>query len=386
MKICFIAHCTALYGANRSLLDLIDGLVSHGVEPYVIVPQEGDVTNALRERKIPVGIVPLHFWVGPPGVLALSGRLFKNLKAFPLLVKQLLVWQPDIIYTNSSVIPCGAAAAIFLRKPHIWHLREFPDINYGWKFDFGGKFSRWVIRESGTAIAVSESVKEYFCCHKEWTSVYVVYNGVQSEKIMDQLKERRREIDDECIFAIVGTLHPSKGQKSAIKATAIIAAKHPNIRLLVAGSGDFGPLKKFASEIGIYSKVDFLGHVDDPFPLYLRSRAVLMCSPCEAMGRVTAEAMAASRPVIGYQGGGTPEIIEDGVTGFLYDGSVEALAVCMQRFAEDRGLASKMGNAAWWAARRRFTVEAYAGSVLDVIAHSTWRKGPRIDSDRQKEL
>lgn len=59
-----------------------------------------------------------------------------------------------------------------------------------------------------------------------------------------------------------------------------------------------------------------------------------MCFRYEAMGRVTAEAMAAALPVIGYNSGGTPELIENEVTGLLYEGGYKELAQCMARFAD----------------------------------------------------
>jgi glycosyltransferase involved in cell wall biosynthesis len=92
-----------------------------------------------------------------------------------------------------------------------------------------------------------------------------------------------------------------------------------------------------------------------------------MCSPHEAMGRVTAEAMSACRPVIGFDGGGTPELIDHGRSGLLYRGGAEELAACMGRYAEEPGLAWRHGEAAWHQARRRHTTEAYAGHVHAIL-------------------
>ena len=62
------------------------------------------------------------------------------------------------------------------------------------------------------------------------------------------------------------------------------------------------------------------------------------------MGRVTAEAMASARPVIGYDSDGTTELIDDGHNGLLYDGSTKDLAASMNRFVNNPNLARSFGQ------------------------------------------
>ena len=79
--------------------------------------------------------------------------------------------------------------------------------------------------------------------------------------------------------------------------------------LLVAGDGKsehVESLHQLCRSLNLNDEVSFLGYVSDPFDVYKRADAVLMCSPHEAMGRVTAEAMAAVLPVIGFDRDGTP--------------------------------------------------------------------------------
>ena len=84
-------------------------------------------------------------------------------------------------------------------------------------------------------------------------------------------------------------------------------------------------------------------------------------------GRVTVEAMRASNPVIGSAAGGTTELIEDGVTGFLYEyKDNEALAERMERFIDDPALARVMGQKAYEWAADRFTGEENVAGILAV--------------------
>ena len=128
LRVVFLTHYTELYGANRSLLNLIDGLREYNVVPHVLSPSEGEITEVLRNRDVPVAVLPFRLWVSrlrrPRKVLY---RLYKNLLLIPALARQLREWRIDVIYTNSSVVPIGAMLARWMRLPHIWHMREFGD-------------------------------------------------------------------------------------------------------------------------------------------------------------------------------------------------------------------------------------------------------------------
>jgi glycosyltransferase involved in cell wall biosynthesis len=85
------------------------------------------------------------------------------------------------------------------------------------------------------------------------------------------------------------------------------------------------------------------------------------------MGRVTVEAMCACRPVIGYDSGGTSELIDHDRTGLLYRGGPDALAECMARYVTDPELARRHGEAGWTVARKRHSTEVYAAQIFEVI-------------------
>ena len=112
--------------------------------------------------------------------------------------------------------------------------------------------------------------------------------------------------------------------------------------------------------------MELLGFVEEVLPLYFRSHAMLMCSRNEAMGRVTVEAMACGLPVIGHASGGTPELVENDVTGLLYTGGASDLADRMIQLVADAALARRLGDAASLTAQERFSVERCAQEVLGV--------------------
>lgn len=401
MRVAFITHYTSLHGANRSLLGLIDGLGGYDVIPYVVAPEEGAITNELRQRNVTTATVPMSPWVAKERPTCDVGmnpakrlywyaksrrhalqRLSANIRELPTFVKQLRSWNIDLIHTNTSVIPIGAMAARVMRLPHVWHVREFVDLHYGLEYDWGINFFRYCIGKADARIAISNSIRDYHlkrCCGKD---THVIYNGVASAAEFDRLLAKTqssvgRGDDKPFTFALVGIIHSAKGQETAIRALAQLVNDCPEVRLLIVGAGDAAPLRSLADELGVSGNIEMWGYINDPQRAYFESDAVLMCSTYEAMGRVTAEAMAACRPVIGYDSSGTAEIIEHGHTGLLYRGGPEELSECMRRFVLNPTWARQLGMHGWQVASKKYTFERYAKSVYEVFS-SVVRLSPRV--------
>lgn len=385
MRIAFLTHYTGLYGANRSLLNLIDGLQSYAVAAHVIAPAQGEITQALAERNVPVSVIPLQWWVGskqfsgtPLEKLRQSlrfrsqatKRLSANLRLLPTVVQQLKAWKVDLVYTNTCVLPTGALLAIRTGLPHVWHLREFVDIDYGFIHDWGKATFQYFVNQADARIAISQAIRTYLLGKTPSERTTVIYNGVASTAEFDSLYRTARSATQPgkpFTFALVGLIHPNKGQDTAIRAFARLVGNYRNIRLLIVGGGDSQALQTLAKDLGVQDQVEFWGHLSDPYKAYLASDAVLMCSRNEGMGRVTVEAMSACRPVIGYHNGGTSEIIQHESTGLLYRGDEKELAQAMQRLIERPEWTRQLGEEAWRVARRYYTIESYASQVYETL-------------------
>src|SRR4029077_5123381 len=127
-------------------------------------------------------------------------------------------------------------------------------------------------------------------------------------------------------------------------------------------------LRHLAHELDIAGCVTFLGNCSD-IPSVLSALDVLVHCPTapEPFGRVLAEAMAAGRPVVAARCGGIPEVVIDGVTGFLVPPvDVGAFTVAVVRLLEDPELCRRLGDAGRRRAEARFGIGAHAASVLEV--------------------
>jgi len=306
-------------------------------------------------------------------------RLFLNIAAtFSLLLKSAFL-KVDVIFSNSSVTPAGAFLAFILRKPHVWTIREFGYEDYKHSHDWGRKvFEKWINR-ADAVIAISNAVKDRVL-NNITSPVHVIYNGVVSRERAEELKTGIKPFTKkkDYTFAMLSQINRRKGQQIAIEAMAEVVKDHPSAGLVIAGKhigGENHAFRKLTRSLGLEENVEFLGYVDDPFTVLTGCDAVLMCSRHEAMGRVTAEAFICAKPVIGYDGAGSKELITESETGFLYSDGSRGLASRMKQFIEGQEEAYEMGLRAREEAVDKFTSEVYAEQVCRVLESVTKNNG-----------
>src|SRR5436305_13050269 len=128
-SIVFVSHYADLYGANRSMLNLIYGLQQKGVNNIsVIIPTVGNICNELKKFSIKFYIIPFvnesYDYRKPPSYLKMLSKKYYN---FFLVAKHKYRFKKNknlIVHTNSSVTFFGAYLAQSLSAPHAWHIRE----------------------------------------------------------------------------------------------------------------------------------------------------------------------------------------------------------------------------------------------------------------------
>jgi len=385
MKIAFITHYTELYGANRSLLGLIGGLKQYGVEAHVLVPKEGDITAELKKINIPYAVFSYESWMTEkkifPGRLhyrlmqryeiykEAKARMKRNRSLLPQIIAQLNSWKIDLVYSNSSVISIGYLAAKQTNKKHVWHFREMGMLDYKLSPDVNPRTYRRITNTADAIIAVSRYLADTILMHVDPAKKHVIYNGIISKNGLEELSRMIPEPkkDNAFTFALLGVIQEGKGQDTAIRAMALVVQRHRNAQLLIAGNGKTEKLEALIDQLELSDHVHFIGYVENPYTLMNSSDVVLMCSKHEAMGRVTVEAMAAGKPVIGYNGGGTTELIAQEKNGLLYSGGEKELAESMVRLIENPLWARELGANGRQTVAEKFTVEAYAKNVYDVL-------------------
>ncbi|MSU74476.1 glycosyltransferase family 1 protein [Candidatus Kaiserbacteria bacterium] len=177
-----------------------------------------------------------------------------------------------------------------------------------------------------TIVAISTSLQQALL-QNGIAKVEVIYNGIDvSEWQVDADATRHFQethaLQNKKVLLFSGRLSASKGGTKALEALALILKEMPDTVLLVAGSVDeyARAMQEYAKTVGVDKHLIFTGWMgrEEIKIAYAASDVVLMPSIyLDAFGRVNIEAMASRKPVIGTCYGGTPEIVVDGVTGYI---------------------------------------------------------------------
>lgn len=164
----------------------------------------------------------------------------------------------------------------------------------------------------------------------------------------------------ERILIFVAVMRPDKGHDILFKALPAIQSRCPDVRLVLVGGGThLDARRREAAPLG--DRVQFLGQRDD-VPQLLEA-ADLFVSPSrnEGLPTVVIEAGAAGLPAVATNVGGTSEIVEDGVTGFLVPSEdPRCLADAVVAILADTDRKQRMGAAASTRIRTHFTLQAQA--------------------------
>lgn len=388
MRIVFLTHYDDLYGANRSLLALLDGLESR-IEPIVALPGlSSPMIDQLKQRKIPYlqSPVPLQFvsqnkrppWWKPRSRYHWHQTCLKRVSSLTNNASQTLCdllssSKPDLIYTNSTATRVGSELARKLNLPHVWHLRELPDF-YDLDFVSGIQEFRSIARLSQAKIAISQFVGRELLGPNYQTICSVVENAVATSTELDSWSEKIRQVDSSEVFRFIflGHLTPNKGLEDAIGAISILKRLNVSQRfeLHIFGSGSV-EVEVLTRKHNVQELVVVNAPTNAPIEELLRSHCLLMCSRREGWGRVTAEAMACGVPVIGYRSGGTIELIQDGLNGLLYLNGSRELSRKMLDLMSDQSMRINLIKNGLAHAKKHFSTERYSSQIFKILSDIT---------------
>ena len=140
-----------------------------------------------------------------------------------------------------------------------------------------------------------------------------------------------------------------------VKVFARVARERPAQLVLVGDGPDRSAAEWLAHDLGIQSRVHFLGKQERVNELLPLADLLLMPSELESFGLAALEAMACKVPTIATRVGGVPELIDDGVTGLLFPvGDVEGMATGALSLLGDPKRLNAMREAARQTAKKRF--------------------------------
>ncbi|MEA5441885.1 glycosyltransferase family 4 protein [Cyanobium gracile] len=326
---CFLLHSSRLSsggGAVRSHLSNVEELVRRGGFVHTLVASKNLIEADLADALISAGssfsyVGDLPWWYGTDTIInAYSPAVTEEIKGI----------DPDIVISQVGVLPQAALSSAVAGKPHVWYIREFGDLDYGWSLPAEPHMLGRIFSElSSICIANSSAIREYF--FEESISNVVTVNPWFVTPQQTSIRSADTAASSKTFtFGVVGFIHAGKGQRDVVSAIAEARNLGYSFRVLFFGDcleSEFMYLKSLMHALGIETQIQWMGSDKDVSRIYASIDAVVVSSRNEAYGRVPMEAASFSVPIIYTMAGGLLDFMEHYVNGLgYYPGDIETLA------------------------------------------------------------
>ncbi|MGD0891927.1 MAG: N-acetyl-alpha-D-glucosaminyl L-malate synthase BshA [Terracidiphilus sp.] len=308
-------------------------------------------------HEVPVSSYPLFEF--PPYDLALASRMAEVAEFCSL---DLLHVHYAIPHSVSALLARQMLAAKGRRLPFVTTLHGTDITLVGLDRSYL-PITRYSIQESDGVTSISKYLKEKTLEDFGITrGIEVIENFVNCDvytpiKDETQRAEARARLakPDEAILVHLSNFRPVKRVVDTVKIFARVVREVPARLVLIGDGPDRSAAEWLAHDLGIQSRVHFLGKQDRVNELLPLADLLLMPSELESFGLAALEAMACKVPSIATCVGGVPELIDDGITGLLYPvGDVDAMADGALSLLKDRARLEAMREAGRKTAQSRF--------------------------------
>jgi phosphatidyl-myo-inositol dimannoside synthase len=250
----------------------------------------------------------------------------------------------------------GSRVVVFMYGIEVWEPLTLP--------------RRWTLQRSDQRIAISRFTanRAARANHLALGSIQLLYNCLdpglearvpagEAERALSMLTVSRITSSD-----------PYKGHTYVLAAMPALLERFPELVYHIVGDGDARPsLEALVAQYGLERSVRFHGIVDDEqlACLYSAASLFIMPSTSEGFGFVFVEAMNHGTPVIGGNSDASPEVIDDGVTGYVVDPtSIPSIVHAASSLLIDPDLRCRMGEAARERVRAQFSFETFRRQLL----------------------
>jgi glycosyltransferase involved in cell wall biosynthesis len=348
MRIAHLSSMTGFYGGEVCLLNLAAGMRQRGHSMACVVRPDSRLRRELAAKSVDVFPLPLVDWYEPLSVSRLRRWLVRQ--------------DIQILHTHLPRDYFIAAAATLgtgvlnVGSRHQLHRISLPVL----KRPFMSRFS--------AMIAVSQAVRRGLIASElmDPERVLTIPNGIELSDGDGHCLDLREAVSvgaEVPVVGFVGRLCPGKGVETLLQAAALLKRRWPDFQLFILGDGpgvnDYvKSLHNLAERLDLGRQVHFFGYVNNAASACAAFDVQVVSSQAEPFGLVTVEAMAQQLPVTVTNSGGSPEIVRDGVEGFLVPpGDEDVLARRLDCLLDSPGLRREMGRRGRERVRRRFTLD-----------------------------
>jgi len=294
-------------GTEIATYHLAEHLAGRGNEVHIITSLDDDLSEESSEKGFLIHRLPV-VRIRTLGMIFFWAAIYRTIKKI----------DPDLVHAQSLIFAIPACISKkMLKIPYVVWGQGSDVYLHNW---FMKLVSKTIIINADSVIALTKDMKRVL---QEIYSrdIEVVPNGIDIEECQNRPHEHE-SVSPEKKIIFVGRLNPVKGVPSLLRAMKIVCEVLPDAKLIIVGDGEEREdLESLADSLGIRDRVDFVGRVPhERIPDYLcKADIFVLPSVSEGFGIVILEAMACGLPIVATRVGGVPDIIEEGVNGFLVE-------------------------------------------------------------------
>lgn len=371
MKRILYLHAGAeMYGADKVLLELIKGLDSKEFEAHVILPNDGVLVEALRQVGAKVSVLDYPIlrrkYFNPKGIA-------DYIRSYNFYAKQIAIYARehsiDIVHNNTAAVLEGIYLKRKLKLPLIWHVHEIivkPKAISDFINMLMGRYADKIVTVSQ---AVANHIKQSPFIKD--SQVEVIYNGVDNAVYypMDasSIREKFDIAQDALVIGMIGRVNAIKGQNDFIEAVEPLLEKNEQAVAFLAGGvfpGEEWRLEELDKRIAsssVVSQIHRIAYYDKTSELYnMFDIFVLPSIKPDSLPTVVLEAMACSKPVVGYNNGGIAEMVVDDKSGCLVKPNrPQELSNAISLLLDSSEKREKFGRVGYQRQKELFSLESY---------------------------
>ena len=321
MKILFPFVGDSVGGSHISAIELIKELKNRGINVLIVLHVDnGPLAYFLNKQELSYSFVPAQKLAGEkPSILHILIGIIRHCRSFK---KYLIDNGIDIVHGNDLRVNLTWSIPTKLSGRFIiWHQRVL--LSNSWFWNLISYLSHHFIATSqivmDSAPANLPSSKKTFI----WNP-FNVNNKIDKQEALNFIYTKYDIPRDSFLIGYVGRLVDYK--KVDFLIDCFIELKKQNIStpifLAIFGDGDskyINNLNKYIEKNELKTQIKLFGFSYDPNVIISGLDLLVACSPRDAFGRSIVEAMLQETPVLAASAGGHLEIIENGITGILYE-------------------------------------------------------------------
>jgi glycosyltransferase involved in cell wall biosynthesis len=205
----------------------------------------------------------------------------------------------------------------------------------------------------------------------------LIYNAVDLSRVSEKpnaaadFKQRYGIPEGRVVIVQVSWMIPEKGIPALLETARVLLSSNQQVHFVLVGEGAYREqFMKDAAAMGIAGHVTWTGLIQDPFGAGVFEAADIVCQLSEweeLFGWMIAEAMAYGKPIVATKVGGIPELVDNGVTGFLVSRRDPVMAAeRLNRLAGDAELRRRLGEAGRDVVSEKFDLRRNVSQLLDV--------------------